>query len=200
VFGASLGIIDSGGAGGGGGAYESIATAVGTGSSGTVTFSSIPSTYKHLQIRMMAKSSYTGGSEPLYWQAVVRPNGDSSSSNYTFHQLRGNGSAASAAGSGSGAYDGVYVVAAANSNYSGYSDIYGVAIIDIEDYASTTKNKTVRAISGVNNNLSTTGSGAVILNSSVWLNTSAITSLTIFEGGAYNWLSGSVFSLYGIKG
>jgi hypothetical protein len=180
--------------------YESIASATGTGSSGTITFNSIPSTYKHLQIRMMAKSSYTGGTGPANWQAIVRFNGDSSASNYTFHQLKGNGTSATAAGSGSGSYDGVYVTSAANSDYSGYSDIYGVAIIDIHNYTSTTQNKTVRALSGNNNNLTTTGSQSVTLNSGVWLNTAAIISLTLFEGSSYNWLTGSVFSLYGIKG
>jgi hypothetical protein len=180
--------------------YESIASATGTGSSGTITFSSIPSGYASLQIRMMAKSSYTGGTGPANWQAIIRPNGDSSAANYTFHQLKGNGTSATAAGAGSGSYDGVYVTSAANSNYSGYEDIYGVAIIDIHDYASTTKYKTVRALSGNNNNLTTTGSQSVTLNSGVWLNTAAITSLTLFEGSSYNWLTGSVFSLYGIKG
>ena len=32
--------------------YESIASATGTGSSGTITFSSIPSTYQSLQLRV----------------------------------------------------------------------------------------------------------------------------------------------------
>jgi len=32
--------------------YESIASATGTGSSNTITLSSIPSTYKHLQLRI----------------------------------------------------------------------------------------------------------------------------------------------------
>jgi hypothetical protein len=182
------------------GAFESIATATGTGSSGTITFSSIPSTYKHLQIRMMAKSSYAGGSNPLVWQAVIRPNADSAAANYTFHQLLGNGTSVVPDGAPSSAYNGVYVVSAANSNYSGYSNIYGVAIIDIHDYASTTKYKTVRALSGVNNNLTLASSQTISINSSVWLNTSAITSLTIFEGSSYNWLTGSTFALYGIKG
>lgn len=177
-----------------------IARAAGTGSSGTITFTGIPQTYKSLQIRIMAKSSYTGGSAPLAWQAVVRPNADASASNYTFHQLQGNGAAASAAGAASGSYDGVYVTSAANSNYTGYSNVYGVGIVDIQDYASTTKNKTVRAFSGVDNNLANNSSGNVTLNSSVWLSTSAITSLTIFEGSTYNWLTGSTFALYGMVG
>jgi hypothetical protein len=172
----------------------------GTGSSGTITFSSIPQTYKHLQIRVMAKSSYTGGTGPAPWQVIVRPNADSSSANYTFHQLRGNGTAASASGAGSGSYDGVYVTAAGTSNYSGYSDIYGVGIIDIHNYTSSTQNKTIRAISGVNNNLTTTGSQSISLNSGVWLNTAAITSITLFEGSSYNWLTGSTFALYGMVG
>jgi hypothetical protein len=45
-----LGIIASSKLGVPAGAYESIASATGTGSSATITFSSIPSTYQHLQI------------------------------------------------------------------------------------------------------------------------------------------------------
>jgi len=79
-------ILDSGGAGGAGaGAFESIATLSGSGVS-TVTFSSIPSTYKHLQVRMFGQAA--GGSGGV---VRMRFNGDTGT-NYTAHYLTGYGS------------------------------------------------------------------------------------------------------------
>jgi len=73
------------------GAFESIATATGSGQT-SVTFSSIPSTYKHLQIRIIARdnSGNGGGSGALR----LRFNGDTSSV-YDRHHLSGNGSSPS---------------------------------------------------------------------------------------------------------
>ena len=70
------------------GAFESIASATGTGSSGTVTFSSIPSTYQSLQLRIACINT-TGDN------MVLRMNGVTTAS-YTWHRLRGTGAAASA--------------------------------------------------------------------------------------------------------
>jgi len=68
------------------GAFESIASASGTGSSGTITFSSIPSTYQHLQIRGTADSSGAGTQQDLF----ITLNGVTSAS-YTWHQVRATG-------------------------------------------------------------------------------------------------------------
>ena len=65
--------------------YESIATASGTGSSGTITFSSIPSIYTHLQIRAIGRNSYPSS------QTNVRFNSDTGS-NYANHMLYTDGS------------------------------------------------------------------------------------------------------------
>ena len=176
----------SGNGAGGGGSFESIATATGTGSSGTITFSSIPSTYQHLQLRINGIASIAGGS------IRMRFNSDTGS-NYAAHYLIGIApSGTFATGSASGAYIGV------TGAYDGVVTTYpNVAIIDIHDYASTTKNKTARIFSGQQNN--TTTAGDVELNSGLWLNTSAINSVTVYlSSGNYN--SGSTFALYGIKG
>ena len=61
--------------------YESIASATGTGSSKTITFSSIPSTYASLQIRI---NGFTSSSDN--WN--IRINGDSGT-NYTTHYIVG---------------------------------------------------------------------------------------------------------------
>ncbi len=142
MFGVSLGIIDSGGAGGGGGSFESIATATGTGSSGTITFSSIPSTYKHLQIRGISRSTDSGSST---YESNITLNGQTAYSNYAYHVLAGNGATASASGWGSGT-DRLYAIQ--NALNSMTAAIMGVSIIDIHDYATTTKNKTIRVLRG----------------------------------------------------
>jgi hypothetical protein len=172
-------VLDSGGAGGGGGAYESIATASGTGSSDTITFTSIPSTYQHLQIRFEIDTNSNGALLQL------RCNGDTGS-NYGNHYLEGDGSTVTATGFSSS--DRIYFPAESHTTYS------YVGIVDIHDYASTTKYKTVRAIDGFDAN----GSGQVGLMSGLWMNTAAITSLTFFL--QTNYQSPTRFSLYGIKG
>jgi hypothetical protein len=161
------------------GAYESIATATGTGSSGTITFSSIPSTYKHLQIRGLVLSAGTD-------TAQIRFNSDTGS-NYTRHRIFGNGTTATASGSANT----TFIIL----NEGSTSTLPNTFIVDVADYASTTKNKTVRSFSGIDQN----GSGNVGLFSGVWRNTAAITSVTVFLNSG-NYDTTSVISLYGIKG
>lgn len=169
--------------------YESIATTAGSGAS--ITFSSIPSTYKSLQIRSLYKDSSTSSAQeaPLY----IYFNGDTTSGNYAYHYLRGDGTSATAVGVASSTWmrvDGAGVVSTTGA--------YGTSIIDIIDYASTTKNKTMRALAGGNGN--TTGTNYMVsLSSGVWLSTSAINSVTVYAGNA-GFASGSTIALYGIKG
>ena len=174
-----LGIIASSMKGVAPGAYESIATYTPTGTT-SVTFNSIPSTYKHLQIR--AKISNVTSNIYYYTQF----NGDTSAS-YARHGLYGDGSAAAAFGG-------------ANTNeimvgYDGGFTQPMSVIVDIHDYASTSKNKTVQAISGNDQN----GAGVIALLSGLWRNTSAINSVTVYNGGN-NYTTGTVISLYGIVG
>ena len=182
MFGVSVGIMDGAG-GAAGGSYESIASAVGTGSSNTITFSSISSSYKHLQIRGIVFNS-TG--DYLYLQV----NSDTGN-NYSQHFLQGTGSSVSAGGSASTSY-----FRFDNLNSSTAASNGDVFIIDLIDYASTTKNKTMRAFAGIDTN----GAGTVTLSSSAWLNTSAINSLTIGTINSNNFSTTTRISLYGIKG
>lgn len=170
--------------------YESIATAVGTGSSGTITFSSIPSTYKHLQIRMFSKGTSTSGG--VNTGAKLNFNNDTTSTNYYRHTLSGNGSSAAAAASNS---DNEIINSIGSS---GSANVYGINIIDILDYADTNKFKTVRNLLGQDNN----GSGVVQLTSGLWKNTAAVTRIDLIADPTYltNWTTASSFALYGIKG
>jgi hypothetical protein len=167
------------------GAYDSIATTtVGSGGTSSITFSSIPSTYTHLQIRGIANSG--GGANTLN----VRFNGDTSSI-YTRHRVMGDGGVASAVGQTSQSQTAFL----SSSGLPTAANTYGVFVIDILDYASATKYKTLRLLSGQDSN----GSGAVEITSGLWPNTSAITSVTVrINGGAYT--VPSQVALYGIKG
>jgi hypothetical protein len=173
--------------------YESIASATGTGSNSTITFNSFPSTYAALQLRLMVKSTDT--STPVT-QMRIRFNSDTGS-NYSYHRLIGDGSSISAYGAASQSaviIDAVAITSISPINSSNFS----ASIIDIQDYASSTKNKTVRAFSGSDRN-GVQIDTAIALNSSVWLNTNAITSIDVLINGG-NYATNSVVSLYGIKG
>lgn len=171
------------------GAYESIASASGTGSSGTITFSSIPSTYTSLQIRMIGRSSLASTGTV---SGRVQLNGDTSSASYTSHMLFGDGTTAQVDAAASGTYTGMLLPTIRDANAA---NIMGVNIIDIHNYTSTTQNKTIRAFSGVDIN----GTGAVYLQSGLWLSTAAVTSVSVALTTS-NWTSATRVSLYGIKG
>jgi hypothetical protein len=179
-------VLDSGGAGGGG-SYESIATVTAAGGEASLSFTSIPSTYKHLQMRFFAKDTNAGTSQDAL---RIRLNSDSGT-NYTEHSLRGTGTSAVAGG-----------VTGRNElridsciTQDGSTNIFGAGVMDLIDYASTTKNKTMRGFAGQDKN----GAGIVTLSSGLWLNTAAVTAIQVLpESG--NFAAGTVFSLYGIKG
>ncbi len=173
-------ILDSGGAGG---AYESIATATGTGSSGTITFSSIPSTYKHLQIRYSILPTTAAGS------LFLRVNGLSTSI-YTEHLLYGNGT--SAVASARTAQSRIYLE---STTITKTTTAPSVGIIDLQNYASTTQNKTVRNFYGMDTN----GTGEINVSSGLIVDTQAIGSLIVGLTST-SFSTSSTVSLYGIKG
>jgi hypothetical protein len=73
-----------------------------------------------------------------------------------------------------------------------------VGIIDIQDYVSTTKNKTVRSITG--NNSNNVNTGYVSLASGLYRATTAITSISLIDASAIAFGTSSTFALYGIRG
>lgn len=161
--------------------YESIATVtVGAGGTDTITFSSIPSTYKHLQLRTF----YIGTGTYDY----LRVNSDTGS-NYLFHQMWGDGSSVQAGGLAS--TDRIYL-----NNSSSNASYPSVGIMDLLDYQNTNKYKTVRSLAGYDFN----GGGEIYFRSGAWLNTSAVTTLTITSSTTNGFNQNSVFALYGVKG
>lgn len=166
---------------------EPIATTlVGSGGANQITFTDIPQTYKHLQIRGIAKSS-ANGSEDLR----IQFNGDAGSI-YAVHGLYGNGSSVSAnSGTSQTAVVQPYNFVVASS----VTSVFGAVVYDILDYTNTSKYTTVRTLGGNDNN----GSGTVGLYSGLWLNTDAITSIKLFPTNN-SFAQHTRFSLYGIKG
>lgn len=175
--------------------YESIASVtVGSGGSATVSFSSIPATYTHLQVRLIAKST-----ETLYNQSDAINfyfNADTTYTNYRSHWLRGNGTSASAGQIQSAGYN-IYSGTIA-SGHSSQASMFGAQIIDILDYANTNKYKTVRTLDG--DDMNNSAEGLVGLYSGLWMSTSAITGLTFNVTNGANFAQYSQFALYGIKG
>ena len=159
----------------------------------TITFSSIPSTYKHLQLRILARG--TSGSGGYYTALPITLNGDITSGNYYNHALYGSGSTASALANSGYAENNLMSIPGGTNT----ANAFAAGIIDILDYTSTSKNKTLRSLNGGDFN----GSGGVFLASMLWRKTpEAITSITLTADATYttNFANGSSFALYGIKG
>jgi hypothetical protein len=168
------------------GAYDSLATVtVPSGGVASVTFAGIPNTYKHLQVRAFAKNTLTNAYTANFY---MRFNGDSGT-NYANHGLYGTGtSAVPNIPSGANPVFAIWCISG--------SAQFGTSIFDILDYANTTKNKTTRTLMGTDTN----GNGIVGLESGVWMNTSAVNSISFSMGdGTQTIAQYSQFSLYGVK-
>lgn len=168
--------------------YESIATvSVGSGGASSVSFTSIPSTYTHLQIRGIARTGRTGQNGDFFKTTFNSDTG----TNYSWHLMTGDGASTGTAAGSTVAYMEADRFA---SNSTG-SNIFGGIVLDILGYADTNKYKTIRYLGGYDNN----GSGEIQFGSGNWRSTSAITSITLTQSGSYNILQYSHFALYGIK-
>ena len=168
--------------------YESIATVtVGSTAQPTITFSSIPQTYKNLQIRGIARSDRSGST---LTNTFLQINGNSTTP-YT-HLFRGYSGTPLSGAFTDGTGEGTGYIPAPNAT----ANVFAVQIIDILDYTNANKYKTIRTTSGLDVN----GSGLVSLFSSADMSTTnAITSIVLAQGG-YNFTQYSSFALYGIKG
>ena len=187
-----FGILSAAGAGGAvvPSDYELISTTVLGSDAASVTFSSLgdySSTYKHLQIRGVQKTS-----QPNVWGgSFLRINGDTGSS-YRSHNLFGNGSTVSSNDGGAGTFiTNPFVAGSTNSS------VFSPVIYDILDAYSSTKNTTVRFFGG---RLVGSGEDRVSLSSGLYNNTASVTSLSITGESSTNLLAGCRFSLYGSRG
>jgi len=165
------------------GSFESIATVtVGAGGSSSVSFTSIPSTYTHLQIRCLAKDTTAGSTFQNFKMTI---NGNTMTRR---HFLFADGASVAAGSSTTN-------LAIGNIPAAGFTSIFGAVIIDILDYANTNKNKTIRSLGGTDAN----GSGELAFYSALYaVNTNAITNLSFSADS--NLAQYTQIALYGIKG
>lgn len=136
---------------------------VGAGGVSSITFSNIPQTFSHLVIRMVARTNRALNDD----QIKMTFNGDTGT-NYTYSQLYGNGSGQAAFQVISQGVSGMWQMGGNTQ-----SQLYGAGFAEILDYSSTTKNKTVRMLSGIDWN----GGGYIALGGVLWMNTAALTSI-----------------------
>ena len=168
--------------------FESISTVnVGSGGASSITFSSIPSTYTHLQLRFFGRE-VSGGFDQIY----MRVNGDTAA-NYSKHNVGSSGNSGLVYG-GTGGATSVSIGVIGGSNQVANS--FSGSITDFLDYANTSKYKTTRSLSGVDSN----GTGYNWFSSGLWQNTNAITSINLFPTGATDFAQYTQAALYGIKG
>jgi hypothetical protein len=175
-------------------AFDSIQTYTLSSAQTTITFSSIPSTYKHLQIR-----GFWRGNRATYPVSGTNMTFNSDSgSNYSNHEIIGQG--------GGNLTSGVQVGGSASTTSIGVGQpgtsvtYFTTAIIDILDYANTNKYKTARCLMGNDINGTVAGyGGSVGLYSGSWRNTNAITSISFNVSDGSQWQQYSSFALYGIK-
>lgn len=172
------GVVDTG-------AYDSIASlTVDASADLTVTFSSIPATYKHLQLRAVVTSA--SDSFPV----LLRLNSDTGS-NYSYHYVAGQGSVVA---SGGGTSQTSIITAGNYARLLNPTNPWAF-VIDILDYADTNKYKTARVLHGADYN----GSGEINLTSGNWRNTAAVSTITMSMASS-GFTQYSSFALYGIKG
>jgi hypothetical protein len=178
-----LGILAASGAGAAG-AYELIESSILLSDTASVTFSSIPQDYKHLQIRLVGRATATGTFRSI--ETVI--NGDTGS-NYRWHLLEGTGSSVASQSYGPASYMPIGQIPG-----TGIADAWAAVITDYLDYSSSSKNTTVRTLHGFAGS-----SRQIVLQSGLWMNTAAVTQI-LLRPDSNNWLSGTRISLYGIRG
>lgn len=169
------------------GAYDALATVTLSTSTASITFSGIPSNYKHLQVRAIARS--TDASSNVQGDFYV--NGINSGSSYSFHHMET---------SGGGSVGGTGYPDSSTSYWQrlpgagSTSNVFGVYIFDFTDYSKTNKFKTFRQIGGFDAN----GSGQIFMVSNLFKSTSPITSMTFYSNTG-NLAANTQFALYGVK-
>jgi hypothetical protein len=177
------------------GAFNSIASFLLTSSTSVINFTSIPQTFTHLQIRTMASSTNTSASYAVI-DGNMRFNDDSTYPNYEAFVMNSRnpntGNPTSNSATAGELYTNLGVV------YEGANTtLHAISIVDIYNYTLTNKKKSVNSMWGAGTN--NASNLRVSYGSGVWKSNSAITKISLYPTIG-QWASGSIFSLYGIKG
>jgi len=175
------------------GTFESIATYTAATAQSSIIFSSIPTNYRHLQIRAITRASVAGISALGY--AIVNDN-TTTGDYFFYHLLTGD----------QGTVVNQYVDANSQAGLgfifhtignTGTANYFSPSVIDFIDSNHTNKFKNMKNVVGF-----VGGSGQenqVRIVNSTFKSTSAITKLEFIIAGS-NFMAGSQIALYGIKG
>jgi hypothetical protein len=164
-----------------GNTFSQIASTTLGSAAASVTFSSIAGTYTDLVLVISARGTTVATSTSVYFTTNI------TGTNYSSTWLVGTG-----AGATSGRYSSLsqgylgYISAASNA-----SDSRGTVIANFMNYSNTTTNKTVLS----RGNVAEAETDAYV---SLIRGTSALSTITVGEGGGNNFVAGSTFNLYGI--
>jgi hypothetical protein len=172
--------------------FELIGTITLSAAQSSVTFTGLPTDYKHLQLRI----AYRGAANLAGDNPQIQFNSDTTYTNYYTHWLYGNGSGVTAFGTQSTNYRGI-AIAQNMPDAGSTANIFGGIVVDILDAFSSSKNKTTRSLFGG------TGYSMIGLGSGVWLSTSAISSITLaaYPGNLTNSIAANTrISIYGARG
>ena len=154
----------------------------------SVEFTSIPSSYEHLQLRWSTRADRAGTVDNIYIRFGTGGGAVDTGANYSTHAMYGQ-LAAEGTHLRSGS-SGIDAWASTGGIVSGAE--YGIGIVDILDYANTNKNTTVQGVNG------TLGSPEVRFNSGLWDATGAVDRIKLAPyAGAFT--RGSEFTLYGLN-
>jgi hypothetical protein len=167
--------------------YQSINQTTLGSNTASVTFSSIPNTYTHLELLIQARSGHGSMGDFV----LVRYNGDSTSGNYAYQMMIINGTTVVCDGNPSSSFTGFPAI----SGNGNTSNIFGICRLIIPEYKNTSVTKTGFAQgNSASGSISYTGSTT---NGMYWNSTAAISSITLSLNSGNSFLTGSTFSLYG---
>tara|TARA_R100001244_G_scaffold58606_1_gene49490 strand:+ start:639 stop:1160 length:522 start_codon:yes stop_codon:yes gene_type:complete len=160
-----------------------------TGDVASVTFSGIPATFEHLQVRCATRAAGAAAGMAFF----IEFNGSAGTA-YSTHGM---------AGATSAIYGlrltGEAKISVFNGTHGTSVDASELAplILDVMDYKNTNKNTTVQLLYG--SAVTLTANERVTFGSGLWDSTAAITSIK-FTPSSGDLVTGSTFTLYGIKG
>ena len=141
----------------------------------SVTFASIPGTFRDLRIVINAKNTVDA-------QGIRTQYTDDANANYSYIVTYGTGSGNGASGAGSGLTYADYGVNRTSNQ---------TTLVDIMDYSATDKHKTALVRSD-------NATAIVLYYLNRWASNSAITKVKL-SASANSFAAGSTFSLYGVK-
>lgn len=167
--------------------YTLIASNTLSASAASVTFSSIPSTYTDLVLRVSMRHD----SAATLFNIDVRFNGDTAT-NYSRTFLTGDGASPSSSRNTSSAFARILMADAATAT----ANTFASGEIYIPNYTAST-NKPLSSFNAQEDNSTT---AYITANAALWQNTAAINQISIFPAtSSGNFVAGSSFYLYGLK-